>query len=742
MAKIITAKSTVRYGLVWVDPDTNKNRIFLDNYGYDYDTLAPKWMETFYWQDRAGRLVTSADFVEYGFVTTGYLDGCAWATGNTGAYTSAGYLDHWYMSLDYRNYPVKRAVKDTRNNILLTYPRDASGNYDWWMGRDMNLSCQSYAQTKESQLFIYEQVEPRNFNASSWTYSTTTVTVTATNHGLYVGDYVTISGTTATTNAPNGTFPIQTVADANTFTYQVGLAPTGTAGGTMNIVATSYRFWGLKPSATLGVHANYRSRYDYTYDNNNATEGISRPTGTTVASDSVAASSRYRFFMGVDSTHIWYMSVGRIGTHDITVDKYLLAAGVGTSTTVLASSAPASAGTSVLQTLPSNIRHDTSTRKVFYSSHFNTSNALNPLRIVWTTSTGAISSTECALGYPAGTTYATWAAIPANTNFDTTNGENAWWSRGHQFTKDGSNYITFTIIDKYAYGNSGARVSTPAQRTWLTFKIATGTGDSNLSLHSCYRFNTYNSFPAAYVPFKSDETELAILSDAGVSIAFFDTTEFDASSWTYSVSGGVATITVTKTAHGLKAGYSITASGGTASTNPPVGVYNVATVIDANTFTFQTTTIPTGAAGGTMHIGSGWQSKFSSSIRARSYGVDTSGRLWLVTRTFGTAYSEIHMITNNLPSKVTVTLDASAGGTSNEYTYNGTDIETFLNVDAYDTSGNRLVSSVTLQLEGSGVVFAGNATINTITTSPTATTQVPITITGPGQISVTTMVNP
>lgn len=742
MAKLLTCKSLSKYGLVWVDPDTSKNRIFLDNYGYDYDTLAPKWMQTFIWQDRAGRMNTSTDYNDWGFVQTGNLDGCAWANSNTGTYSAAGYLDSWYMSLDYRTYPVKRVLKNARNNIMCTYPSDAAGNGNWWLGRDMDLSAQSWASAKEYQLFTYEQVEPRNFNATSWSYSTTTVTVSSTGHGLYIGDYVTISGTTATTNAPNGTFPIQTVADANTFTFQVGLAPTGTAGGTMNIVATSYRYWGLRPAATTGVQANYRYRYDYTYDNNSATAGVSFPSLTTLASDATAAASRYRFWMGIGGNFAWYMSVGRIGTGDVTVEKYNMAAGVGTSTTVLASSAPTGASTSVIQTLPSNIRHDSSTRKVFYTAHYNTSGALSPLRIVWDPSGGTVTSTDCTFAYPQGTTYASWATIPLSTNYDTTNGENAWWARPHQFTKDGVNYVTFTLVDKYAYGNSGARFNTPQIRTWLTFSLGTSTSDNALTFHSAYRFNTYNSLPAAYVPFKTDETELALMSDAGVSIITFDPTQFDADSWSYTSAGGVATITVTKTSHGLSAGSSVSVSGAQASTNAPVGVYSVATVIDADTFTLRTATVPTGTATGTMHVSSGWQSKFSSSVRARGYGVDTLGRLWITTRTLGSGYTEIHMISNSLPTRITVELDSSAGGTSTEYTYSGTDINTYLNVDAYDVYGNRVVSSVTLQIDGYSVVFSGNATVTTVTTSASATTQVPVIITGPGQISVATTVNP
>jgi hypothetical protein len=62
---------------------------------------------------------------------------------------------------------------------------------------------------------------------SGITYNTTTITVTTSvPHGMGVGTAITISGVTASTNAPNGTFAIASVG-ANTFTYIVTSAPTG-----------------------------------------------------------------------------------------------------------------------------------------------------------------------------------------------------------------------------------------------------------------------------------------------------------------------------------------------------------------------------------------------------------------------------------------------------------------------------------------------------------------------------------
>ena len=65
------------------------------------------------------------------------------------------------------------------------------------------------------------------------TYSGTTVTVTTTGvHGLNAGSLIYAIGLTASTNAPNGAYVVATVPTANTFTYIVAAAPTGTIGNT------------------------------------------------------------------------------------------------------------------------------------------------------------------------------------------------------------------------------------------------------------------------------------------------------------------------------------------------------------------------------------------------------------------------------------------------------------------------------------------------------------------------------
>jgi hypothetical protein len=75
---------------------------------------------------------------------------------------------------------------------------------------------------------------PLAVSASAMTYNGTDITVTtAAAHGLYPGTPIMISGVTATTNAPNGSWVIKTVESPTTFVFPVNVAPTGSlASGT------------------------------------------------------------------------------------------------------------------------------------------------------------------------------------------------------------------------------------------------------------------------------------------------------------------------------------------------------------------------------------------------------------------------------------------------------------------------------------------------------------------------------
>ena len=61
------------------------------------------------------------------------------------------------------------------------------------------------------------------------TYSGTEITVeTTVPHGLFLGNEIAVIGTTATTNAPNGSYYVSTIVSSTSFRYHVPVAPTGT----------------------------------------------------------------------------------------------------------------------------------------------------------------------------------------------------------------------------------------------------------------------------------------------------------------------------------------------------------------------------------------------------------------------------------------------------------------------------------------------------------------------------------
>lgn len=73
---------------------------------------------------------------------------------------------------------------------------------------------------------------------STWTFEDDVITVNSVNHGLYAGQKITVSGAITASNPPNGEFVIDTVVNANTFTYKAAVAPGGvTPSGSLNIVA-------------------------------------------------------------------------------------------------------------------------------------------------------------------------------------------------------------------------------------------------------------------------------------------------------------------------------------------------------------------------------------------------------------------------------------------------------------------------------------------------------------------------
>ena len=113
------------------------------------------------------------------------------------------------------------------------------------------------------------------------------------------------------------------------------------------------------------------------------------------------------------------------------------------------------------------------------------------------------------------------------------------------------------------------------------------------------------------------------------------------------------------------------------------------------------------------------------SVTARAVGVDDLDRIWLLDYN-----GKVQLLTPFVPSKVSVTYELS------EYAYQGTDINTYINVSAYDAFGARILANVTLTIDGGNCVFADNTTKKTITTSTASDVQVNITVNNSGYFRI------
>jgi hypothetical protein len=844
MAKFTTTKTATKYGTIWEDPDTTKNRIWIDNIAYDKTTLTPRPAEMWYWQTRINTFNISTDYDNYGPIqlSTEGLDGTVFSASQNDIYYMPGIFNTWQASLDLQDVIPTLIWRTTARNgrTIATYPRSITTNEttgDWWCGEDMNIRSQSWRQADTAQYcHLFERTDQLNFNALSWSYSSTTITVNWNAHGLMPGDTVIISGATATTNAPNGTWIVYTTA-TNSFTFVATVAPTGTAGGTMNVIAECRSGFGFETeNGTPMMRFNVIRGYQWTYEDNSSTAGISRPTYTTLNS------SDWKFYMGRDADFVYLLQMAGGTTNAYSVYKYYIPRGAGATTTVISALTPTNPGSAIIPAFPSNIRHDTSTRKVFYSGHYNTSGFLAPMRLVWTKGTSNVAFTptnvtystttitvtsathnlkvgdvisvtgltsttnppngnyfpvvsvaannnqftytalatptgtiafasanisgittstdlanviykaDCTLTYPVSTSHTTYANVATASSWNG-NGINNWWCQPYQFAVNGNNYITFTVSDSFYY-SSTTRFPSVKSRTWLTYRIDSS-NDASLIFHSGINFPTVTDFPLSWAPYGANtnyQDRVLIFSSTGTGVLKFNDTTFDADSWSYTANTdglNTGTITVTKTAHGLNVGDSITTSGATTSTsNPPNGVYKVYSVPDANTFKFiadsNMSGVPIGTAGGTMNVRLGWQGKYRNNIRTRGYGVDSLNRLWLTSRNSTVGRVTVHLISESIPSTVNISLQDydTTGVDDTKYIYSGTDINTNLKVDVYNSLDERLATEITLTITGDTMRFAtGDYYTKTITTSSAATTNVAVVITGAGRNSISVTKN-
>ena len=121
----------------------------------------------------------------------------------------------------------------------------------------------------------------------------------------------------------------------------------------------------------------------------------------------------------------------------------------------------------------------------------------------------------------------------------------------------------------------------------------------------------------------------------------------------------------------------------------------------------------------------GWVSTGPYAIDFRQIGLDQSNRLWGTSAEKG--YNVVHLITPTMPISINITMADSS------YTYSGSNVSTTALVNAYGSTGTRIVSTVTLTIDGASMIFTSTGTKTvSVTTSDSASTSVAVTITGGG----------
>jgi len=130
----------------------------------------------------------------------------------------------------------------------------------------------------------------------------------------------------------------------------------------------------------------------------------------------------------------------------------------------------------------------------------------------------------------------------------------------------------------------------------------------------------------------------------------------------------------------------------------------------------------------TFTTGAGWTQTGNFPFQFNAVGRDNMGRIW--AQDTGLGWGRIHLLTLNVPISIVVTSDASS------YNYAGTSVTANVTVNAYNYTGSRIATSVKLVIDGGAMTFAGSNLTKTITTSASADTVVPVTITGGGVANI------
>lgn len=125
----------------------------------------------------------------------------------------------------------------------------------------------------------------------------------------------------------------------------------------------------------------------------------------------------------------------------------------------------------------------------------------------------------------------------------------------------------------------------------------------------------------------------------------------------------------------------------------------------------------------------GWNLTSTLPYQMQAVGRDNYGRIW--GQDVGPlGMARLHLISLTTPLSVVVTPDATT------FQYTGIPISSNIQVNAYDTSGSRMTTSVKLVINGGSMTFTNNNLATVITTNNSSNTTVPIYVIGAGPSTI------
>jgi hypothetical protein len=536
MPEIRTIQNPQRRISVIEDPNSAYSRIFIDTVAHDLTTLTPYWTKTFHYNYDGFQHVCSGNaYVGGGGNWTAYFAGCHGPGSEirrsgmpyNGSSAANGYP--WNMLRAYNldtalQYPAtddgffRMGIMHLQKGTISCYA--AGDGY----ANQASFSAGSMTGSRSSMNFQFDTYH-QSLNFSQYPAKKSHKLVNGGNVMLWPGD----RGLSTTSQASQSPAPWFNSNDGwalygEDLTANAAIHSTvQSLNGAMQTVPGSTIVWEDSANNSLWTISNANPCKPFVtrvVDPNTKTPtfhpfGYWNDINTTV----IAGSGRmnYRlFFVGVDTANntYWLTANDDVSNNPFTVQR-LAPTAIRTDNPTMQLDGINSGGGTRQRSSPSNIRVVNSNRHIFYSSHYNSSGNVQPIRFTFAPISQSITNDTCTLNYGGSNTYSTFAAIMGTDGAETANNSNPWMHRPMQHTTSQNNYVTFWFADQAAsiLGYSGStRWNSRQRRTMLTFSLGAGTGDNILSYHSHYVFPTIFDVPKNFMPTNANGTTMMVPS--------------------------------------------------------------------------------------------------------------------------------------------------------------------------------------------------------------------------------------